>query len=331
MNYAQDLENCQLCEWRCGVNRLSGELGICRMVEPFVASATLHPAPPSSYTIFMVGCNFKCLHCQNWTIAHYPDTGSLIRGWVEPKKMARESLVHLNSMEGQFLRADRIFFSGGETTCSLPYIEEVVKRARSLDPSVQVNFDTNGFMTEQSLERVLRFTTSITYDIRAVDDEVHRAMTGAPSAPVLRNAKILAKEKHKLWEFRILVVPHINEDEIEPICHLLADIDQTLPVCFLAFRPNFALERHPGTSRRIMVQAVKTAKRIGLRNVTWAGRTNLSGKLTAERNNSYKTSGAQIAGAYAQKVNCGAHPRDCGNCNINQSCPIKNYEARYHT
>jgi len=62
----QDLENCQLCEWRCGVNRLKGELGICRVAEPLVASATLHPAPPSSYTIFMAGCNFKCLHCQKY-------------------------------------------------------------------------------------------------------------------------------------------------------------------------------------------------------------------------------------------------------------------------
>ena len=175
MNYAQDLEHCQLCEWRCGVNRLSGELGVCRLAEPLVASATLHSAPPSSYTIFMAGCNFRCLPCQNWTIAHYPDTDALIRGWVEPKKMASEAMKHLNSREGEFIRADRIFFSGGEATCSLPYLEEVVKEARALNPSIKVNFDTNGFMTEQSLERVLRFTTSITYDIRAVDDEIHRA------------------------------------------------------------------------------------------------------------------------------------------------------------
>jgi len=327
MNYLQDLENCQLCEWRCGVNRLSEELGICRMAAPLVASATLHPAPPSSYTIFMAGCNFKCSHCQNWTIAHYPDTSSLIRGWVEPKKMAHEAIGHLNSIEGQFICADRIFFSGGEATCSLPYIEEVVKEARALAPSVKVNFDTNGFMTEQSLERVLKFTTSITYDIRAIDDEVHRAMTGAPSTFVLRNAKILAKEKHKLWEFRILVVPHINEDEIEPMCQFLADIDRTLPVCFLAFRPNFVLERHPGATRKLMVYAEKIAKRTGLRNVTWAGRTDLYGKLTAERNSFYKIPGAQIAGAYAQKVGCPTHPRDCGNCTINQCCPIKNYKA----
>jgi uncharacterized Fe-S radical SAM superfamily protein PflX len=40
-----DLKNCTLCEHRCGVNRLKGETGICRMTLPQAASATLHPAP----------------------------------------------------------------------------------------------------------------------------------------------------------------------------------------------------------------------------------------------------------------------------------------------
>lgn len=327
----QDLENCQLCEWRCGVNRLKGELGVCRIAEPLVASATLHPAPPSSYTIFMAGCNFKCLHCQNWTIAHYPDAKAGIRGWVDPHKMAREAVEQLYSPGGQFIFADRIFFSGGSPTCSLPYIEKVVGEARKTYPSVKVNYDTNGFMTEQSLQRVLRFTTSITYDIRAVSDEIHRAMLGAPVKPVLRNAQIVAKEKSKLWEFRVLIVPKINESEIEPICQFLANLDPTLPVCFLAFRPNFVLENHPGATRELMERAVQIAKRTGLRNSTWAGRPGLRGNVTSQRNRHYTTYGAQIAGAYAASVGCSTHPRDCGVCEKNQHCPIKTYNAAKHT
>jgi pyruvate formate lyase activating enzyme len=50
--YLQPLSHCTLCEHRCGVNRLEGQTGICRMTMPGVASATLHPAPPESYTIF---------------------------------------------------------------------------------------------------------------------------------------------------------------------------------------------------------------------------------------------------------------------------------------
>jgi pyruvate formate lyase activating enzyme len=322
-----DLENCQLCEWRCGVNRLKGELGVCRIAEPLIASATLHPAPPSSYTLFMSGCNFKCLHCQNWTIAHYPETKSDIRGWVDPIKMAHEAVEQLHSAGGQLLRADRIFFSGGAPTCSLPYIEKVVEAARQIYPSVKVNYDTNGFMTEESLQRVLRFTTSITYDLRAVNDEVHRAMLGAPVQPILRNAAIVAQEKSKLWEFRVLIVPEINEAEIEPICQFLTDLDPTLPVCFLAFRPNFVLENHPGAVSELMENAVQIAQRMGLRNSTWAGRPDLWGHVTSQRNHHYTKVGAQIAGAYAALVGCSTHPRDCGVCEKKHHCPVKSYNA----
>ena len=69
----KDNRKCELCEQRCKVNRLKGETGVYRVTLPVVASATLHPAPPEGFTVFIAGCNFKCLHCQNWTISQYPD------------------------------------------------------------------------------------------------------------------------------------------------------------------------------------------------------------------------------------------------------------------
>jgi uncharacterized Fe-S radical SAM superfamily protein PflX len=74
-DYLHPLAHCTLCGHRCGVNRLEGETGICRMTLPVVASATLHHAPPESYTVFMAGCNYKCLNCRNWTIAQLPENG----------------------------------------------------------------------------------------------------------------------------------------------------------------------------------------------------------------------------------------------------------------
>ena len=88
--FLKDLKNCELCEHRCRVNRLEGETGVCRVTIPTVASATLHPAPPESYTVFMSGCNFKCLNCQNWTISQYPDNEYRQRGYVDPKELAKE-------------------------------------------------------------------------------------------------------------------------------------------------------------------------------------------------------------------------------------------------
>jgi putative pyruvate formate lyase activating enzyme len=71
------LEHCELCPHRCGVNRLAGERGVCRMGDlPKVSSWNLHrwEEPPisgtrGSGTIFFSGCTGRCSFCQNYPIS----------------------------------------------------------------------------------------------------------------------------------------------------------------------------------------------------------------------------------------------------------------------
>ena len=334
-DYLQPLTHCTLCEHRCGINRLEGQSGICRMTIPVVASATLHPAPPESYTVFVAGCNYKCLNCQNWTIAQLPDNECQPRGFISAKELAMECVSQLDSPAARLMGADRIFFSGGEPTIHLPYIEQVVAEARKLSPDLKVNFDTNGYMTSISLRKMLKFTNSITYDIKAFNDEVHLALTGASSQPVLRNAKYIGRfAKDKLWEYRILVIPKINEEEIEPLCWFISGIDANLPVCFLAFRPNYTLEHHPGASAELMDRCVIIAKKSGLQNAYWSGHTGIPGVISAPEKevvSAYQTAGGQLAGAYAYSAGCRNHARNCGACSSHHACPVKRYVPQIHT
>jgi pyruvate formate lyase activating enzyme len=334
-DYLKDLKRCELCEHRCKVNRLEGETGVCKVTLPTVASATLHPAPPESYTVFMAGCNFKCLNCQNWTISQYPDNGYDPRGCQDPKKLAEECASSLHSFSGKLMGADRIFFSGGEATVHLPYIEKVVEEARKITPDTKINFDTNGYMTEESLERILAFSTSITYDLKAYNEEIFLALTGASSKPVLRNAGHIGRQaKDKLWEYRILVIPKINENEIKPLTEFIAGIDASLPVCFLAFRPNFALENHPGADKSLMDRCVGIAKDSGLENAYWSGHVDLPGavmKPEMKINMMYASEEALLSGSYALHAGCKTHPRDCSACNLNQTCEIKKFTPKIVT
>ncbi|MDI6718292.1 MAG: radical SAM protein [Methanomicrobiales archaeon] len=328
-DYLRELENCTLCEWRCGADRLGGERGVCRIGMPEVASAMLHPAPPESYTIFLAGCNLRCLNCQNWEIAHYPDTHRPVRGFVDPGSMAEEALAAIRSLKGRLFCADRIFFSGGSPVPSLPYVEEVVREARRRDSRVKVNFDTNGFMTEESLARVLAFSTSITYDVKAYHDDVHRALTGAPVAPVLRNAaEIATNAPEKLWEFRFLVIPGITVDEVAPVAAFIAEIDETLPFNLLAFRPNFVLEHHPHAIQCQMEEAVRKAREAGLANVRMHGYPGVAGERAGAPPSSARAEGGERARSIAARAGCPADPRGCGTCGLQQRCPIKGYRAR---
>ncbi len=72
------LEKCSVCPRNCGVNRLEGEKGVCRVgKELLISTASLHfgEEPPvsgwqGSGTIFFSSCNLKCIFCQNYSISH---------------------------------------------------------------------------------------------------------------------------------------------------------------------------------------------------------------------------------------------------------------------
>lgn len=269
-----DLESCELCEWRCGVNRLKGQRGVCGVGMPEIVASMLHPAPPSSYDAFLAGCNFRCLGCQNYTISMCREQGT----FIPPDRWAEQGIAALASREGRLIGADRLFFTGGEPTCSLPWVEAVAECC-----TLPVNFDTNGFMTLSSLERILSFSDSLTFDIKAVTPEIHLLLTGAPVEPVKRNcAYVVEHALEKVYEFRSVVYPGMVA-EARKVAQFLANLCMDAPLCFLAFRPNFVLDRTRGTTTAELREALTFARSAGLHRVTWSGILDIPGEKAGEK------------------------------------------------
>ncbi len=329
-----DLRSCKLCEWRCGADRLAGETGICGISIPLVAVSQLHPAPPASFDAFLVGCNFKCLFCQNWSISMYHERFNSntrhYEGYYKPETWAELGTISLTTPVSNYMGADRLFFTGGEPTCSLPWIEKVVETAREYYRDTKVNFDTNGYMTKDSLKRILEFTTSITYDLKAIDPKLFAGLTGAFVQPVLRNLKyILKTAPEKLWEVRVMVIPGVHEHDIIKMGKFLADFDPGIKLNFLAFRPNFIMENYPGASEQMLNKCVDIAISQGLTNVTWNGRAGINKKIPDEIENMIKSSESPrylaIPFSYARYNGCKEENRNCKNCLDYNQCPIKIY------
>jgi putative pyruvate formate lyase activating enzyme len=72
------LGSCKLCPRKCGVDRLSGETGVCKTARrALVSSYNPHfgeekplVGTKGSGTIFFTHCNLLCLFCQNFDISH---------------------------------------------------------------------------------------------------------------------------------------------------------------------------------------------------------------------------------------------------------------------
>lgn len=74
------LRACRVCPHACGVNRLEGQTGVCGVGRwARVASWFPHHGEEDclrgwggSGTIFLAGCNLRCVFCQNYDISHAP-------------------------------------------------------------------------------------------------------------------------------------------------------------------------------------------------------------------------------------------------------------------
>jgi pyruvate formate lyase activating enzyme len=305
----KELESCQLCEWQCKVNRLKGEKGVCRIGVPEVVLSTLHPAPPASFDAFMAGCNFRCLGCQNYSISMLHERGV----YIPPEEWAELGLAALESFEGRRMGADRLFFTGGEPTCSLPWVEKVAEYLPT-----KVNFDTNGFMTINTLERILAFSDSLTFDIKAFTDKNHRLLTGAPVNPVLRNVNYTVENAlKKVYEFRVVVIPGFLEEAVY-IAEFLANLSEDIPLCYLAFRPNFVLDEARGITVQELDTMVEAAKGYGLKKVDWAGLPGLPGERE----------GAQDFEELAEKKGCKKMKKRLCIC---KECALMSYTPKRRT
>jgi pyruvate formate lyase activating enzyme len=317
--------HCELCEWRCGVDRLAGERGVCRVGPAEVAaiscSETLH-----SMSVTLLGCCYRCLHCNAYRISQYPDPLWWYGRTLTPRELVDECLRHLDAVGG--INVDKISFTGGDPAIHLPFIEEVAEIVRERDLPLGIGIATGGFSTPEAMERIAATCSSITLEIKAFDDPVHRALTGAPAAPVLRNAAYLAKcAPEKIRVFRTVAIPGITEKQIPAIAAYIAGLDPDIPYRLIGFRPNFILYYHPGPSDEEMERLAEACRAEGLHDVAWSGYYPLSPPAGIEKEREKLASRygeneeAAFAAAYVAGVGCPTHPRDCGACPLRHRCP----------
>jgi len=74
------VKECQLCEWKCKVDRTKGQKGFCQVGNEIrISSEFIHMGEESfitpSHTIFFWSCNMQCIFCQNYTISYRLEEG----------------------------------------------------------------------------------------------------------------------------------------------------------------------------------------------------------------------------------------------------------------
>lgn len=145
----------------------------------------------------------------------------------------------------EILLEDKVFYessgggitlSGGECLMQPEFCAELLKKCK--EHGLHTAVDTCGFVSKETLDRVIPYTDVFLYDIKAFDEEVHIRCTGQPNGIILDNLKYL-DDKGCKTEIRIPYVPAYNADQMEKIKDFLSQLKNVTKVKVLAYH-NFA-------------------------------------------------------------------------------------------
>lgn len=263
---------CGLCAHRCLIK--SGKTGVCGVrrnengrldslvygkliaanVDPIEKKPLFHFQPgSSSYSIATVGCNFRCLFCQNADISQAPrDHGAVFGKEVDPDQVVRDAVR---------ARCASISYTYTEPTIFMEFAMDVGVKARQA--GLKNVFVSNGYLTPEALEEAARtFLDAANVDLKAFRDGFYKEMCGARLEPVLETLRLM--KRLGIWlEVTTLLIPGLNDDpkELEELAQFLVSLGPETPWHVSRFHPTYRLTDRAPTP----VATIRKARAIGLK------------------------------------------------------------------
>ena len=275
---SSDKVRCNLCRFhcliaagrrgRCGVREnLDGSLftlvygqSIAENIDPIEKKPLYHFHPGSrSLSIATVGCNFRCLHCQNYQISQWPRERSGIPGTeLSPQEVVRHAVESGSAS---------IAYTYTEPTIFFEYAYDTAVAARNA--GIKNVFVTNGYTTTAALEAIAPYLDAVNVDLKGFSDSAYKEVTGASLSGVLDCLKDY--RRLGIWlEVTTLVIPGHNdsEDELRQIATFIADeLGREVPWHISAFYPTYKMLDRPPTPAATLTLARELGRQAGLEYV----------------------------------------------------------------
>ncbi len=163
--------------------------------------------PGIRYVLFMQGCPMRCLYCHN------PDTWKIEGG----KEITVEEVIEEFNKNRAFYKKGGITVTGGEPLLQLDFLIELFKRCK--EEKIHTCIDTSGVTYKEEkeyiekLEILLKYTDLIMIDIKHIENDKHKALTGHGNKNILAFAKYLEKKGIPIWVRHVVVEGYTDKPE----------------------------------------------------------------------------------------------------------------------
>ena len=103
-----------------------------------------------------------------------------------------------------------ITLSGGEPLAQATFVVSVLALCK--EHRIHTAVDTCGYTSWEDLSSIVEMTDLFLYDVKHVDDDRHRELTGVSNERILENLRRLDNEGRTLW-IRYPVIPDLNDTD----------------------------------------------------------------------------------------------------------------------
>lgn len=227
-------------------------------VDPIEKKPLFHFYPgSSSYSIATAGCNFMCMHCQNFDIAQLPKGQNELPG----KSVMAEYIVSEAEKSG----CKSISYTYTEPTIFYEFAYDCAVLAA--ERGIKNIFVSNGYMTPEAAKKIAPYMDGINIDLKG-DDDFYKKICGARLKPVLNTIELM--KNLNVWvEVTTLIIPSYNDsDEIlKQIAEYIRAVDPAIPWHVSQFYPTYRLTDQPRTPLRTLNRARQIGIETGLKYV----------------------------------------------------------------
>ena len=168
-------------------------------------------------SIGTIGCNMRCIHCQNWEIAHVVlvegvghEEGKVFNILAEERTevISPEKLMEITEKS----EAEGIAFTYNEPAIWLEYVLDCAKLAKA--KGLYTAFITNGYIGPEALDAIGPYMDAFRVDIKGFTKEFYQKLAKVSNFETILDATKRAKEK---WNMHVeaitLVIPGWNDDD----------------------------------------------------------------------------------------------------------------------
>lgn len=159
--------------------------------------------PGIRFVLFLQGCHLRCKYCHN------RDTWEISGGEYKSLEDVYQKILRYKNYI--IPSGGGVTITGGEPLLQVKFLIELFKKLK--DEGIHTCIDTSGMVSiTEDIKEVLKYTDLVLLDIKHIDDEKCKELTGISNKRELEFAKYLSDNNIPMW-IRQVLVPGVTDDE----------------------------------------------------------------------------------------------------------------------